>query len=198
MPAPAVSDGEEAELIRRCQAGETAAFDQLVLRHQQQLFAVSLRMLGDYHEATEVAQEAFVRAYRAINSFRSEAKFSTWLLSIVTNLCRNRRRWWARRKRVIAGSLDESVETEEGSLAHEAADPSPSPSAQAVSREVQQQIMGALAMLDEDSRAMVVLCDVQGLSYEEASRVLRVKLGTVKSRLNRARLRLRSLLDGKV
>ena len=193
-----MSHPEEAELIRRCQAGDTAAFDALVLAHQQQVFAVAVRMLGEYHEATEVAQEAFVRAYRAIGSFRGEAKFSTWVLSIVTNLCRNRRRWWARRKRVIVASLDEVMETEEGSLAHEAADPSPCPSALAASRELNRQIMGAVAMLDEDGRAVVVLCDVQGLSYEEAAEVLRVRLGTVKSRLSRARLRLRALLDGKV
>ncbi len=194
----AVSDGGEAELIRRCQAGESAAFDQLVRRHQQQVFAVSLRMLGDYHEATEVAQEAFVRAYRAIGSFRSEAKFSTWLFTIATNLCRNRRRWWARRKRVIAGSLDEPGETEEGEFAHEVADPSPDPSSMALSAELKRHIMRGLAMLDEEGRAVVVLCDVQGLSYEEAAEVLRIKLGTVKSRLNRARFRLRSLLDGKI
>ena len=198
MESSVVSHGEEAELIRRCQEGETAAFDQLVLRHQQLVFAVALRMLCDYHEATEVAQEAFVRAYRAIGGFRGEAKFSTWLLSITTNVCRNRRRWWARRKRVIVGSLDDLVETEEGSLAHEAVDPSPSPSDEASSREVSRQIMQALGVLDEDSRAVVVLCDVQGVSYEEAAEVLRVRLGTVKSRLHRARLRLRALLDGTV
>jgi RNA polymerase sigma-70 factor (ECF subfamily) len=198
MEASSVSHGEEAELIRRCQAGETAAFDALVLVHQQQVFAVALRMLGEYHEATEVAQEAFVRAYRSIGSFRSEAKFSTWLFTIVTNLCRNRRRWWARRRRVIAASLDEPMTGEEGSLAHEVADPTPGPAANAQQAELSRCLTDALGVLDEDSRAVVVLCDVQGFSYEEAAQVLRVRLGTVKSRLSRARLKLRAMLDGKI
>src|SRR3989338_1644337 len=114
----------DAVLVERSQRGELPAFDQLVLRHQQVGFSVALRMLGDQHEAQDVAQEAFVRAYQGIGAFRREAKLSTWLVSITMNLCRNRRRWWARRKQLIAGSLDDSVDTEEGAIRKEAADPS--------------------------------------------------------------------------
>lgn len=191
-------DPEEHELILRCQHGEVEVFDELVLRHQRQAFAVALRLLGDVHEAEEVAQEAFIRAYRAIKQFRADSKFSTWLLSIVTNLCRNRRRWWARRRRVIATSLDVTVETEEGMAVHEVADPTPSPSIQALRHELSQQVITALGELDTSSRAVVVLRDLEGLSYEEIAQVLGCQIGTVKSRLNRARLRLRALLDGKI
>lgn len=155
-------------------------------------------MLGDGEEAKEVTQDAFVRAYRAIGSFRGDAKFSTWLLTIVTNLCRNRRRWWARHKRLMVASLEGLIETEEESLAHQVSDPSPTPDADAMNAELKNQVMAALEMLDEPSRVVVVLRDMQGLSYEEIAQALRCRVGTVKSRLNRARLRLRAMLDGKL
>ncbi|MBI3323897.1 MAG: sigma-70 family RNA polymerase sigma factor [Candidatus Omnitrophica bacterium] len=195
---PADSGADDLALVRRCQAGQSEAFDQLVVRHQQQAFAVAIRLLGDRDEATDVAQDAFIRAYRGIGRFRGEAKFSTWLLAIVINLCRNRRRWWARRRQVIGGSLDEPVETEEGSLPHQVADDAPDPSAQAVTREQSRFVMQALQALDEEARTVIVLRDLEGLSYEEIAGVLKCRIGTVKSRLSRARFRLRGLLDGRL
>ena len=189
---------EEAALIERCQHGDSTAFDQLILRHQQEVFAVALRMLGDRDEAQDVAQDVFVRAYRGLGSFRQEAKLSTWLVSITMNLCRNRRRWWARRRRVIVASLDEPIEGEEGAREHEVADPSPTPSDTAQARERQRYLLAALQSLEEAARTVVVLRDIQGHSYEEIAQILRCEVGTVKSRLNRARLKLRALLDGKL
>ncbi len=204
MDGPSVSNPaersrvEETALIRQAQQGQAGAFDQLVRCHQQEVFAVALRMLGDRDEAEDIAQDVFVRAYRAIGAFRGEAKLSTWLVSITMNLCRNRRRWWARRKRLIVASLDDPVETEEGSLGQEVADPSPGTAQVAVGREQQQFLMEALQALDEASRAVIVLRDVQGYAYEEIARMMSCQVGTVKSRLNRARLKLRALLDGKL
>jgi RNA polymerase sigma-70 factor (ECF subfamily) len=194
----AVPGSDDAGLIKRAQDGDLAAFDQLVLRHQQEVFSIALRMLGDRDEAQEIAQDAFVRAYRAIGAFRGEAKLSTWLVSITMNLCRNRRRWWARRKRLIVASLDEPVDTEEGAMGHDVADPSPTPAIMAERRERRRYLLTALQSLDEASRTVVILRDLQGYSYEEIARVLHCRLGTVKSRLNRARLQLRALLDGKL
>lgn len=189
---------EEARLIEQAQQGDSAAFDQLVLRHQQQVFAVALTMLGNREEALDVAQDAFVRAYRAIASFRREAKLSTWLVSITMNLCRNRRRWWARRRCVIVASLDDPREIADGSEAHEVADAGPSPALDAERRERQRQLMAALQLLDESHRSVIVLRDIQGHSYEEIAQMVGCQVGTVKSRLNRARTRLRALLDGKL
>ena len=191
-------EGNEPVLIERSQGGDLAAFDQLVLRHQQEVFAVAIRMLGNREEAQDVAQDVFVRAFRAIGSFRREAKLSTWLVSITMNLCRNRRRWWARRKRVIAASLDEPVETEEGASGREIADPSPTPAETAEQRERQRQVAATLQILSEAERTVIVLRDLQGYSYEEIAQVLRCRVGTVKSRLSRARVQLRALLDGKL
>lgn len=187
---------DEAALIARSQSGDLEAFDALVLRHQQEVFAVAMRMLGDRDDAQDVAQDALVRAYRAIGTFRGQAKLSTWLVSITMNLCRNRRRWWARRRQFVVASLDDPVETGEGTLAREVADPSPSPAALAQRRERQQQVADALQRLSERERSVVVLRDLQGYSYEEMAGALRCRVGTVKSRLSRARLRLRAILDG--
>ena len=186
----------DAILLDRAQAGDLAAFDELVRRHQREVFAVALRMLADRDEAEDVAQDAFVRAYQALGTFRREAKVSTWLVSITMNLCRNRRRWWARRRRLIVASVDDPVETPEGSLAHDVADPSPTPATHAERREQSAQLMQLLQRLDAMSRAVVILRDVQGYSYEEVALALHLRVGTVKSRLNRARLQLRALLKG--
>ncbi len=199
----AVSDhlatpGDEAALVQRCQQGDRQAFDQLVLANQQQVFAVALRMLGNRDEAEDVAQDVFVRAFRGIGAFRQQAKLSTWLVSITMNLCRNRRRWWARHRRVMVASLDDSVETSDGELSQQVADLSPLPDETAVRREQQRHVLAAVQQLDESSRSVVVLRDLQGYAYEEIAQVLHLPVGTVKSRLNRARLELRALVDGAI
>ena len=191
MSNPAEPD--DAALVARCQQGDAAAFDQLVLRHQRRVFAVAWRLLGQYHEANDVAQDAFVRAWRAIGTFRGEAQFSTWLLGIVANLCRNRRRWWALRARWTPASLDEASGPD-GAPALQIADTAPGPAAEALTGELRAHLLAALAMLDDTSRAVVVLRDMEGLSYAEIAQVLRCRVGTVKSRLNRARARLQARL----
>ena len=188
----------EAELIARAKGGDLRAFDELVLQHQQTVFAVALRMLGDRDEAQDTAQDVFVRAYRGFASFRQEAKLSTWLVSITMNLCRNRRRWWMRRRRVIAASLDEAAENGERTLGEQIADPAPSPAAAAERSDQARMIMAALQMLDEADRTVIVLRDIQGYAYEEIGEMLRWPLGTVKSRISRARLQLRALLNGRL
>src|SRR3989338_344972 len=173
-------EADDSALIARAQGGDLSAFDQLVLRHQGTVYAVSLRMLGNADDAQEVAQDAFVRAYRAIGTFRHEAKLSTWLVSITMNLCRNRRRWWARRKRVIVASLDDPLETQEGTLAHETPDPAPTPARAAEQSEQRQQLIAALQLLPETDRTVIVLRDIQGYAYEEIAQILGCRLGTVK------------------
>lgn len=199
MSEPSVShQSEEAELVERAQRGDSSAFEALVRLHQQAVFAVALRMLGDRDEAQDVAQDAFVRAYQGIPAFRGEAKLSTWLISITMNLCRNRRRWWARRRKVIAASLDDPLPTEEGTLGQTLEDPAPSPAALTERRERQRLLEASLQALDDAHRGVVVLRDLQGYSYEEIAGMLHCRVGTVKSRLSRARLHLRALLDGKL
>ena len=188
---------DDAALVARAQAGDPEAFDALVRKHQQQVYAVAVRMLGDSGEAEDAAQDAFVRAYQALGTFRRDAKLSTWLVAIVMNVCRNRRRWWARRKRVIAGSLDAAdPDTEAPHL--DAADPSPDPSAVAQRQDEARVVLSALQTLSDMDREVIVLRDVQGHSYEEMAEILGCRLGTVKSRINRARWQLRAVLNGAI
>ena len=197
MSDPSVSHQSEDEgvLIARAQGGDLAAFDQLVLQHQQTVFAVSLRMLGDREEAKDVAQDVFVHAYRGLGAFKGEAKLSTWLISITMNVCRNQRRWWARQRRFLAGSVDATLQTEEGAVEFEVADPAPGPAHAAQHQELSAQIQEALGQLDEPHRSVVILRDLQGCSYEEIAAIVGCQVGTVKSRLSRARLQLRALLE---
>jgi RNA polymerase sigma-70 factor (ECF subfamily) len=186
-------------LVGLAQAGDRPAFDRLVLRHQQMVFGMSLRMLGNYAEAQDVAQEAFVHAFRSIHAFRGGAKFSTWLGSITINLCRNRRRWWARHRRESAVSLDEprARQGEAGSvgMGELVPDPAPSPAEAAGIREQHHALLVCLQKLPAADREVVILRDMHGHSYEEIADLLGCRLGTVKSRLSRARYQLRTLMD---
>lgn len=198
MTEAPVSNPPDEALVGRAQQGEAEAFDALVRRHQQLVFSVALRMLGDRGEAEDVAQDVFLRAYDGLGGFRGQAKLSTWLVSITVNLCRNRRRWWARRRQVIAASLDEPIRPEEDAAGHDAPDPAPGPMAAAEQRERQQMLTVALQQLPLADRTIIVLRDINGHSYEEIAGMLGCQLGTVKSRLSRARLQLRARLDGRL
>ena len=195
---PVSHQADDAALIAEAQQGSLSAFDQLVLRHQQTVYAVAVRMLGDRDEAQDVAQDVFVRAYQGLSGFRQEARLSTWLVSITMNLCRNRRRWWARRRRVIVASIDDPVDTDEGSVTQQVADPAPLPRETVARREQHRLLMATLQLLDQPEREVIVLRDIQGYSYEEIAQMLGCELGTVKSRLSRARCALRAKLDGKL
>lgn len=184
----------DAALIARIQRGDDSAFEELVRWHSQTVFAVALRMLGDAHEAEDVAQDVFVRASRGVGAFRGAAKVSTWLLAITMNLCRNRRRWWSRHRRLIAASLDEPVGEDAEPLSDTVADPSPSPAQSAQASERRRIIETTLQALEAAAREVVVLRDLQGYSYEDMAALLRGRVGTVKSRLSRARMQLRALL----
>ena len=182
-------DTAEIELVQRAREGELAAFNSLVLRHQDAAYGLALRFLSSREAAEDATQEAFIRAYRVIGSFRGE-RFRSWLFSIVANACRDELR---RRRRRPQRSLDEAREQPDRADL-DPVDPDPTPEAQALSGELREVLERSLMQLPEDWRLVVVLSDVQGLSYEEVAEAAGVPLGTVKSRLSRARARLREIL----
>ncbi len=182
-------DTAELELVQRAREGELAAFNSLVLRHQDAAYGLALRFLSSREAAEDATQEAFIRAYRAIGSFRGE-RFRSWLFSIVANACRDELR---RRRRRPQRSLDEARDQADRADL-DPTDPDPTPEAQALSGELREALERSLMQLPEDWRLVVVLSDVQGLSYEEIAESAGVPLGTVKSRLSRARARLREIL----
>lgn len=175
---------EEQELISRSQASDIEAFNQLVERYQRLVYNLALRMLGNAETAEDAAQDTFLSAYKAIGKFRG-GSFKAWILRIAANVCHDKMRA-ARRARVA--SLDDLMEELGDFIADNDAE---SPEDYTLRRELGRFINEGLTHLPEDQRLVVILCDIQGLSYEEISEATNSSLGTVKSRLNRGRARLR-------
>jgi len=185
-------DSDEA-LVAKCQKGDRNAFDELVLRYQKKVFNITYRMVGNYTEASDLAQEAFVRAYKSIRKFRGQSSFYTWLYTIASNLCRNRLRYLRRQRKSVV-SLDDPVQTEEGVVSRGVADKSLSPMAILERKEKGEFIQKVINSLDEEHRIVVVLRDIEMLPYDEICRILKVNIGTIKSRLHRARSLLKEKL----
>lgn len=178
---------EEHECIARSQGGDVEAFNQLVEQYQRLVYNLALRMMGNAETAEDATQDAFLSAYRAIGKFKG-GSFKAWILRIAANSCHDKMRM-ARRARVV--SLDD--------LLQESGDFMPdnnieSPEDYALRRELGRFLNEGLTHLPEDQRLVIILCDIQGLSYEEICQATGSSLGTVKSRLNRGRARLRDFL----
>ena len=185
-------DSREAALIERCTAGEETACAELVAAHQQMVFSLALHLLGDRDEALDVSQEVFLRVFRTLSSFRGQSALRTWIYRIVINQARNRQRWWRRRHRGSQVSLDEHL-TQFGDLESKT---EVLPDRLLASKETASRIWQALDNLPFDQRTALVLREVDGLRYEEIAFSLGVAVGTVKSRLTRARQTLRAELLG--
>jgi RNA polymerase sigma-70 factor (ECF subfamily) len=176
--------GDAPRFLDRLRAGDAPAFEELVMTYQHRVFGVALRMLGNRAEAEDVAQEAFVRAHRALGEFRGDAKLSTWLYAITSRLCLNR---------LASGERRLTRQGEDALL--RLSDAGPRPDAALERRELETALGQAIAELPEDRRIVVVLRDLEGLSYEEIAQVLELTLGTVRSRLHRARADLKEKLE---
>jgi RNA polymerase sigma-70 factor (ECF subfamily) len=151
--------------------------------------------LRDTADATEVAQDAFVRIYRHVGEFRGECEFTTWLHQIVVNLARNKHRWWHRRGRERTVSLDSAVPTEDGEMERQVRDDAEAPDATVAHREFAARLQREVGLLPRKYREALVLRNVEGLSYEEIAVALRCSVGTVKSRIARGRDALRERLE---
>jgi RNA polymerase sigma-70 factor (ECF subfamily) len=180
----------DEELVEACQAGEVSAFDVLVARWEDRIRGAAYRFLGSEEEAKDVAQEAFLKAYRALGGFKREARFSSWLYQIATNLCRDRLR---RRRTRAAVSLEELEET--GPVIVEAR---PGAHEQLLQRDLARLVRRAVLALSEEQREVVILKEYQGLTFLEIAQALDVPVSTVKTRLYRGlgQLRLRLEREG--
>jgi RNA polymerase sigma-70 factor (ECF subfamily) len=181
---------DEPKLIKQAKNGDVQAFNTLVLHYQDRVYNLAYRIMGEPGAAADAAQEAFISAYKSLNRFRG-GSFKSWLLRIVTNACYDELRY---RKRRPQSSLDEITEANESSaLLHSERSPGPEEHSQQI--ELIQAIEDCLEDLPEDQRAAAVLCDVEGYDYSEIAEILSVSLGTVKSRISRARSKLRDCLQ---
>jgi RNA polymerase sigma-70 factor (ECF subfamily) len=176
--------GDEAQLVDRLRRGDPRAFEELVIAHQHRVFGVAFRMLGSRAEAEEAAQEVFLRAHRAIADFRGDAKLSTWLYAIASRLCLNR---------LASGERRLAREGEETLARIPSGHASPADELERSERDAA--LHRAIAELSDERRLVVVLRDLEGLSYEEIAAALDLELGTVRSRLHRARLDLKEKLE---
>nr|AMP55584.1 nifR3_yhdG: putative TIM-barrel protein, nifR3 family [uncultured bacterium] len=180
---------EERTLVQRARAGDTDAFALLVLAHEKTVYHLALRQLGSREDAEDAAQEVFLKAYTSLKGFRGDSKFSVWLYRITCNVCTDALR---RRKETV--SL--TTETEDGVGELELPDERFDPVALAERKDLREQVSAALQKLPEDFRQILLLREVGGASYEEIARTLSLDIGTVKSRIFRARKKLCALLDG--
>ncbi len=190
-------DGEsdDVELVSACRAGDPDAFGILVLRHQKAMLNVAFRMMGNYEEACDVVQDAFIAAHRGLAGFRSEARFTTWLTTITLNQARNRLETLASRRRREAFSLDAPVATERGEVRPDPASDAPSALERLEAAALRRQVEECLGTLPPDFREVLVLRDLRDHSYQEIGAVLDLREGTVKSRLARAREGIKACLE---
>lgn len=195
--SPGVSDGtdsrEEARRLDAAREGDLAAFNWLVLRYQTRVYNLCLRMLTDPDAAADATQEAFLSAYKAIGRFKGE-QFRTWLFRIATNACLDMLRSRKRKPTQSLYSYSHDPEDEAEPLPIADLDPTIDPESSALRAEVAEAIQRGLDSLPDDQRIALVLVDVQGLSYDEAAAITGANLGTIKSRINRGRARLRDYL----
>lgn len=178
-------------LIRQAQAGNTEAFEKLVVIYQEKIYSLSYYLAGNHADAQDLAQEAFVKAYSSLGSFRQEANLGTWLHRITVNLWLNIKR---RQKNLTIFSLDDPVQTDEDEFTRTIAaeDPGGDPVKVLEGKELQALVRDALLSIPEEYRSVLVLREMEGYSYDDIAEVMQCSLGTVKSRLNRARKALKA------
>jgi RNA polymerase sigma-70 factor (ECF subfamily) len=181
----------DRELVDRCQRGELDAYERLVARHRHRVYNLAYGMLRNEQDALDVCQEAFVRAWQSIRSFKKSAAFYTWMYRITTNLCID---FVRRRDRRPSEQFEEGVEARLDPDVEVAPSHNPSPATEAQRSELRAQIDAALLQLSPEHRAVIQLREYEGLDYAEIARVLKCRIGTVMSRLHYARKALQKLL----
>ena len=164
------------------------AFEQLILQYERRVYTIAYKYMGNYEDASDMAQEAIIKAYQSIGSFRGDAAFGTWLGKITANQCLDELR---KRKKKQTTSLEDTLELEEGSVKKEIESPAATPEEQAIRQETASYMQMLIGELKEEYRAVVILRELEGYSYEEIADILSCSLGTVKSRISRARLYLK-------
>lgn len=183
------------EFIEKLKAGDAAAFDTLVTRYASDIYALLFRLTENAEEAGDLTQETFLSALKAVKKFRGEADLKTWLFRIAINESRNRHRWWQRRRRDKTISLDAPCGSGETPLSETVSSRFDNPEQETLRREREQILLKALNDLPDIFREAIVLCDIEGFSYEEIAQTLEINIGTVKSRIARGREELRKKLE---
>ena len=183
---------DDGMLIERSRRGDRAAFDQLVSKHQQRAYQYAYRLTRDPEEAADVVAESFIRMFKALDNFKGDSAFTTWMYRIATNCFLDIRK---KKRSKPAISLEATVQTTDGEVAYQFEDTNSSPHEEAERTEAMSAVQDAIEQLPEYQRAIIIMYHAEMQSYEEIASALNLPIGTVKSRLNRARLSLRNLLE---
>lgn len=189
-------DNESEELtLDRARKGDLDAYNQLVIKYQERIFAKVFSMLRNSQDAEEITQDTFIRAHRALATFRGNASFSTWIYQIGTNLARNRYWYWRRRKRDESMSLDADLGEDAGATLHDIlSDGAQGPGHEAQQNEFVKKVADCMEQLKPEHALILTMRNIQNMSYEDIAEELGLSIGTVKSRINRAREALRELM----
>ena len=185
---------DDAGRVSSCKKGDLAAFEQLVRKYEKRMFNIAFRITGNYEDACEIVQDAFVAAYRGISSFRRDAKFSTWLTTITVNLARNRLKQIQGKRMHEKFSLENPLPTADGGMTLDPPANDPPVHEILEKRDMQLKVQDCINVLEPYFKEVLVLRDMQDFSYEEISTILKVQIGTVKSRLFRARQAVKDCL----
>jgi RNA polymerase sigma-70 factor (ECF subfamily) len=190
--APVDGEMSDLELVKRCQAGDTRAFDALVTKYRNRIYSMAYHIIQNETEAWDISQEAFIKAWRAMGSFKSDATFYTWLYRITHNVCYD---WMRKKKFESDGEFDDSEKEHRVAAGAEAVPRgAPRPDQAMKNAELKVQIDWAISQLSADHRQIILLKEMDGLSYQEIADVMKCSLGTVMSRLFYARKKLQELL----
>lgn len=181
----------EKNLIAKCRNGDVGAFEELISGYEKKVFNIVYRMIGDYNDALDVSQEIFINVFRSIKNFRENSSFYTWLYRIAVNECMD---YMKKKKKAVIYSIDAPVEAGDNDVVREIKDDGETVEEKVERNELRKSIEEALSCLSYEHRVMIVLRDIQGLSYEEIAQTVKSPTGTVKSRINRARQALKELL----
>lgn len=194
-PRSVARGSDDPVFIEKLKAGDAAAFEALVDRYSGDLYALLYRLTQNAEEARDLTQDTFLRVIRSIGGFRGQSELRTWLYRIAVNESRNRYRWWKRRRRDSTISLDATIGDSDTAIHETLSGPSADPEQETLAHEREYALKAALLELPEVYREAVVLCDIEGLTYDETAAALGIGLGTVKSRISRGREELRRRLQ---
>ena len=185
---------DELKLIKKAHKGDVEAFEKIITEYQSIIYNIAFRFAGNAEDAADMSQEVFLKMFRNINSFQFKSKLSTWIYRVATNTCLDQVK--RKNRNNPAYSLDDGFEDGDGSFfSNEIADDSPTPDEVIEQAEMKDVINQAISELPDDYRTVIILRDIQGLSYDEIAEIIECSVGTVKSRISRGRRNLREILS---
>lgn len=180
----------DEELVKKVKNGDADAFEQIIIKYEKKIFGLIYNMLRNENEIEDVAQEVFIKVYKNLDKFNGDSSLYTWIYKIATNLCLDQIK---KRKEVIY--IDEKLQLNDGEVEFQIPSDEKLQDEIYEQKELKQKLESCIDKLPEKQKAMIVLRDIKGLSYDEIAEILDLKLGTVKSQINRARLKLKELLE---